>query len=57
MNKIDKLKTEIKNKQVMLANKKFTERAPTEIVEAEKNKLVDMHEQIKKLEVIKNGLR
>jgi valyl-tRNA synthetase len=55
--KIDKLKTEIKNKEAMLANKNFTARAPKEIVETEKNKLIDMQEQIKKLEVIRNGLR
>ncbi|MCX5669605.1 MAG: class I tRNA ligase family protein, partial [Candidatus Omnitrophica bacterium] len=55
--KIDKLKSEIVNKEAMLANKNFSARAPQEIVEAEKNKLIDMHEQIKKLEVIKNGLR
>ena len=54
--KIDKLKSEIKAKEVVLANKNFTARAPAEIVEAEKNKLIDMHEQVKKLEVIKNGL-
>lgn len=55
--KIDKLKSEIMNKETMLANKNFSARAPKEIVEAEKNKLIDMCEQIKKLEVIKNGLR
>ena len=55
--KIDKLKFEIKNKETMLANKNFTARAPGEIVEAEKNKLIDMHEQVKKLKEIKNGLR
>jgi valyl-tRNA synthetase len=55
--KIDKLKSEIKNKEMMLANKNFSKRAPKEIVEAEKNKLIDMQEQIKKLKVIKNGLR
>jgi valyl-tRNA synthetase len=55
--KIDKLKSEIINKETMLTNKNFTARAPQEIVEAEKNKLIDMQEQIKKLEVIKNGLR
>jgi len=55
--KIDKLKSEVKNKETMLANKNFTGRAPEEIVETEKNKLTDMYEQIKKLEVIKNGLR
>jgi valyl-tRNA synthetase len=55
--KIEKLKSEIKNKETMLANKDFTVRAPEEIVEAEKNKLTDMHEQVKKLEAVKNGLR
>jgi valyl-tRNA synthetase len=54
--KIDKLKGEIKNKESMLANKNFTARAPEEIVQTEKNKLADMREQVKKLEVIKNGL-
>ncbi|MDD5130265.1 MAG: valine--tRNA ligase [Candidatus Omnitrophica bacterium] len=54
--KIEKLKAEIKNKEGMLANKNFTSRAPEEIVETERNKLADMHEQVKKLEVIKNGL-
>ncbi|MDP2927482.1 MAG: valine--tRNA ligase [Candidatus Omnitrophota bacterium] len=55
--KIDKLKSEIKIKEAMLANKNFTTRAPKEIVDAEKNKLIDMHEQAKKLEAVKNGLR
>jgi valyl-tRNA synthetase len=55
--KIDRLNTEIRNKQNMLANKNFTSRPPVEIVAAEKNKLADMHEQVKKLEIIKNGLR
>ncbi|MFH0917992.1 MAG: valine--tRNA ligase [Candidatus Omnitrophota bacterium] len=55
--KIDKLTFEIKNKEAMLANKNFSSRAPQEIVEAEKNKLIDMQEQVKKLEVIQNGLR
>jgi len=55
--KIDKLQSEIKNKELVLANKNFTGRAPKEIVEAEKNKIIDMQQQVKKLEVIKNGLR
>ncbi len=55
--KIEKLKSEIKHKEVMLANKNFTARAPAEIVEAEEAKLTDFREQIKKLEAIKNGLR
>ncbi len=55
--KIEKLETEIKNKEVMLSNKNFRERAPKEIVEAEKTKLDDLAAQIAKLEVIINGLR
>ncbi len=55
--KIEKLESEIKNKETMLSNKNFTERAPKEIVEAEKSKLNDMRAQIAKLEVIINGLR
>ncbi|MDD5465273.1 MAG: valine--tRNA ligase [Candidatus Omnitrophica bacterium] len=55
--KIEKLESEIKNKEAMLSNKNFTERAPKEIVEAEKSKLNDMRAQIAKLEVIINGLR
>ena len=55
--KIDKLKSEIVNKKAMLANKNFLARAPKEIIDTEKVKLKDMHEQVSKLEVIKNGLR
>jgi len=55
--KIDKLRSEIKNKEAMLANKNFLGRAPKEIIDTEKTKLKDMHEQVIKLEVIKNGLR
>ncbi|TRZ95326.1 valine--tRNA ligase, partial [bacterium] len=55
--RIDKLKSEIKTKEGMLANKNFAVRAPKEIVDNEKTKLTDMHEQIIKLEAIKNGLR
>jgi valyl-tRNA synthetase len=55
--KIDKVKSEILNKEAMLANKNFLARAPKEIIDTEKVKLKDMHEQVSKLEVIKNGLR
>ncbi|MFA5200048.1 MAG: valine--tRNA ligase, partial [Candidatus Omnitrophota bacterium] len=56
-NRIDKLQQDIKNKETMLANKNFTQKAPAEIVEAEKIKLKDFSAQIVKLEAIKNGLR
>jgi valyl-tRNA synthetase len=55
--KIDKIKFEIKNKEAMLNNNNFISRAPKDIIETEKTKLKDMHEQVIKLEVIKNGLR
>lgn len=55
--KTDKLKVEIKNKEAMLANKNFLQRAPVEIVNTEKAKLLDMQQEVKKLEVIINGLR
>lgn len=55
--KIDKLSAEIKNKEAMLANKNFVLRAPQDIVTAEKTKLTDLREQIKKLEAILDGLR
>ncbi|MDD5692694.1 MAG: valine--tRNA ligase, partial [Candidatus Omnitrophica bacterium] len=55
--KIDKLQTEVKNKESMLANDNFTRRAPKEIVETEIAKLNDMRAQLIKLEEIKNGLR
>jgi len=55
--KIDKIKSEIKNKAAMLANQNFLSRAPKEIVATEQAKLNAMHEQVIKLEVIKNGLR
>ncbi|MDD5109168.1 MAG: valine--tRNA ligase [Candidatus Omnitrophica bacterium] len=55
--KIEKLESEIKNKKAMLSNKNFIERAPKEIIEAEKIKLSDMQTQIAKLKVIIDGLR
>ncbi|MFH1281184.1 MAG: class I tRNA ligase family protein, partial [Candidatus Omnitrophota bacterium] len=55
--KIGQLKSEIKNKEAMLANANFTARAPEEIVQTERNKLIEMQAQLKKLEAIKNGLR
>jgi len=55
--KIEKLNSEIKNKEAMLENKNFLQRAPKEIVETERTKLADMRAQIEKLQVIINGLR
>ncbi|MFA6357337.1 MAG: valine--tRNA ligase [Candidatus Omnitrophota bacterium] len=55
--KIDKLQSEIQKKELMLANKNFSERAPKEIVDTEKNKLAEMQTQLIKLGAIKNGLR
>jgi len=55
--KIEKLESEVRNKETMLSNKKFIERAPKEIVETENGKLIDLRAQAAKLEVIINGLR
>jgi valyl-tRNA synthetase len=55
--KIEKIISEIKNKEGMLANRDFIARAPAQIVETEKSKLIDLKEQVSKLEAIKNGLR
>ncbi len=54
--KIEKLKSEIKNKEGMLNNKNFMDRAPKEIVDGEIVKLKNMREEVLKLEVIINGL-
>ncbi|MCK9571810.1 MAG: valine--tRNA ligase [Candidatus Omnitrophica bacterium] len=55
--KILKLNSEIKNKRSMLENKDFVGRAPKEIVNAERGKLTQMLNQLKKIEAIKDALR
>jgi valyl-tRNA synthetase len=54
--KIDKIETEIKAKEKTLANKDFIRKAPQEIVEKEKLKLLDLKEIAKKIKGVKNEL-
>lgn len=54
--KIDKLKGEIKNKEKMLSNEGFLKGAPADIVSAEKVKLKDFKETLKKMETVKHEL-
>ena len=55
--KILKIKNGIKAKKSMLANRNFTEKAPKEIVEAEKNKLRVLSEEVKKLKGVRDGFK
>jgi len=55
--RIQKIQAEIKSKEGTLANPDFVKRAPLEIVEGEKEKLVNLKEALKKLEGVLNGIR
>jgi valyl-tRNA synthetase len=48
---------EIKAKEKTLGNKEFVKKAPEEIVEKEKARLEELREALKKLKVVKDGLR
>ncbi|MBN2831676.1 MAG: valine--tRNA ligase [Candidatus Omnitrophica bacterium] len=48
---------DIKSKKAMLNNKNFIQRAPKEIIEAEKNKLEALNEEAKKLRGLRDGLK
>jgi len=54
--RIEKIKGEIKAKEHMLNNKSFVQRAPEDIVEKERIKLKELHETIKKLEGVRDGI-
>ncbi|MDD5596193.1 MAG: valine--tRNA ligase, partial [Candidatus Omnitrophica bacterium] len=54
--RIEKIKIEIKAKEQMLNNKSFVQRAPEDIVEKERVKLREFHETIKKLEGVRDGI-
>ena len=54
---IKRVKTEINNKKALLAKTDFVKRAPQEIVEAEKIKLAELSERLKKMEVVRDGFR
>lgn len=55
--RIAKAKSEIKNKEAMLGNKDFVKRAPPEIVKKEKDRLEELKQSLKKMEVIKDELK
>jgi valyl-tRNA synthetase len=54
--KIQKAESEIKAKKQMLSNDNFLKRAPLEIVEAEKTKLAELNDTLKKLKAVRDGL-
>jgi len=54
--RIEKIKGEIKAKEHMLNNKSFVQRAPEDIVEKERLKLKEFHETLKKLEGVRDGI-
>jgi valyl-tRNA synthetase len=55
--KILKAQADIKNKEKMLSNKAFVERAPEEVVENEKAKLTQLKETLTKLQGVKHALQ
>ncbi|MFH1441146.1 MAG: valine--tRNA ligase [Candidatus Omnitrophota bacterium] len=54
--RIESTNKEIKAKEKTLSNKNFVERAPSEVVEKERQKLKDLKDILKRLESIKDGL-
>ncbi|MCX5700201.1 MAG: valine--tRNA ligase [Candidatus Omnitrophica bacterium] len=55
--KIQKVESEIKAKEGMLAKKDFLQRAPRDIVENEIEKLKNLKSEVQKLKGVKDGLR
>jgi valyl-tRNA synthetase len=55
--KILNTEKEIVSKEKILGNKEFVKKAPEEIVEKEKTRLTELHEALKKLKAVKDGLR
>ncbi|MBM3243792.1 MAG: hypothetical protein FJZ12_03045, partial [Candidatus Omnitrophica bacterium] len=55
--KIKKAESEAKTKRQMLSNKNFNQRAPKEIVSAEKEKLNLLNEEVQKLRGLRDGLK
>jgi len=55
--KIAKAEADIKTKKTALANVNFVKRAPTEIVEKEREKLNQLKGTLKKLKAVKDGLQ
>jgi valyl-tRNA synthetase len=54
--KIEKAESEIKNKEKMLGNKDFLKRAPSDIIENEKEKLRNLKDTLQKLKGVRDGL-
>jgi valyl-tRNA synthetase len=55
--RIEKAKAEIKNKGLQLSNENFLKRAPKDIINKEKDKLEELRETLKKMEVVRDGFR
>lgn len=56
-NKILKAQSDIKAKKSMLSNKDFINKAPKEIVEAEKDKLTALEKEVQKLRGVRDGFK
>jgi valyl-tRNA synthetase len=54
--KITKTLLDIKSKETMLSNENFIKRAPVEVIDAEKDKLIALNEEVKKLKEVKDGI-
>ncbi|MDD5166650.1 MAG: valine--tRNA ligase [Candidatus Omnitrophica bacterium] len=55
--RIHQAQIEIKAKEKMLGNKEFVKKAPSEVVEKERTRLVELGDILKRLEAIKNELQ
>jgi len=54
--RLAKAQVDIKNKQTILANKHFVQKAPAEVVAAERKKLAEFNETFQKLKAVKHAL-
>ncbi|MDD5432029.1 MAG: valine--tRNA ligase [Candidatus Omnitrophica bacterium] len=55
--KIQKALADIQSKEKMLSNSDFVKRAPADIVEKEKAKLIELNDALKKLKGVRDGLK
>ncbi|MDD5574075.1 MAG: valine--tRNA ligase, partial [Candidatus Omnitrophica bacterium] len=53
---VARFQKQVKNKEALLANKGFTDKAPDHVVEAERRKLHELKEKVKALEEIRHAL-
>ena len=56
-NKILRVQSDIQAKKAMLSNKNFINKAPKEIVEAEKDKLTALEKEVQKLKGVRDGFK